>query len=152
MKFKKASNVIFNKNPCINLRPRYLIYLYLFVACWNIFIPMILKFTKSNEEFKQYFHASKDVLFTINNHRFDWWSVSHFLLYTILGFAFPHLWCLLLLCSFSWELFEYIMSWVEKICCGINTYWYGRWSDLGVNTSGFIVGLTLRYIITMGVF
>lgn len=150
-KFEKATNIIFNKSPCINLGPKYLLYTYIFIALGIVVIPFYLKYTKSSDEFKKYHDATTDTVLTIGNTKLDWWSVTHFMFYTILGFAFPHLWKWLLLCSISWELLECIMSYVEKAIKDDKEviYWCGKWSDLFVNTSGFIVGLFIRYIITL---
>lgn len=158
MNFKKiatTSDIIFNKNPCVNLRPRYLVFLYVFIALGIIMIPTVIKLTKSDQEFRRYYDAMTDTVFTVGKCELDWWSVSHFMLYTILGFAFPHLWLLLVICGISWELLEYCSGKIEHAFVhkpGDPVYWCGKWSDLVVNSSGFIVGLVIRYMVTMMVF
>ena len=151
MNFKKATNIIFDKNPCMNLRIQYLLYIYIFIALGIVMIPTLLKMTKSHNEFKKYHHAATDTVITIGKCKLDWWSVTHFMLYIILGFAFPHYWKLLLICSISWELLEYFTGCLEKSIKDEKDiiYWCGKWSDLFVNTSGFIVGLIIRYIVTL---
>lgn len=150
-KMKKATNIIFNTHCCVNLHVRYLLFVYIFIALGIVMIPCILKMIKSEKEFEKYHHASIDTVFTIGNCKLDWWSVTHFVLYIILGFAFPHLWKLILFCSIFWELFEYFIGCIEKYVKNEHSlvYWCGKWSDLFINTSGFIVGLTLRYIMTL---
>jgi hypothetical protein len=151
MNLKNATNIIFNKNPCVNLRPRYLVMLYIIIALGIIMIPTFIKVTRSNQEFIKYYKAMTDTVITINGCKFDWWSVSHVMLYIVLGFAFPHLWVLLIVISISWELLEHLSSCFERQYIhkpGDPVYWCGKWSDLIVNSFGFIIGLTMRYIIT----
>jgi hypothetical protein len=152
MNFKKASYIIFNKSPCVNLSPKYLIFVYVFIALGILLIPSYIKLTKSHNVFLKYYNAATDTVFTISNCDFDWWSVSHFMLYTILGFAFPHLWLLLAICSISWELLEFMSGYIEHNYVRKNhtdpIYWCGKWSDLLVNSAGFLTGLFIRYIVT----
>lgn len=151
MNFKKATNLIFDTHCCVNLHVRYLLFTYVFIALCIVLIPCILKTIKSNQEFEKYYYAATDTVITIGNCELDWWSVTHFMFYIVLGFAFPHLWKLLLICSICWELLEYFTGCIEKSIKGEGSlvYWCGKWSDLFVNTSGFIVGLFLRYILTL---
>lgn len=149
--FNKATNIIFDQHCCVNLRPRYLLFTYIIIALGIVLVPFYLKYTKSPAEFKKYYNATMDTFMNVGGVKLDWWSVTHFMFYIILGFAFPHLWKLLLLCSISWELLEYFTGCVEKLVKDDKDiiYWHGKWSDLFVNTSGFIVGLFIRYVITM---
>ena len=87
----------------------------------------------------------------------DGWSVSHFLLFMIMGYFFPQTLLLSMLLGASWELFEtYVGKYKPAMIqgmgfCGSPTshkgkvWWYGKWSDLIMNFLGFIVG---RYLTT----
>lgn len=151
MNLKKATEIIFDTHCCVNLRPRYLLLTYIIIALGIVMIPFYLKYTKSSDDFKKYYNATTDTVVQIGNVKLDWWSMTHFMFYIILGFAFPHLWKLLLFCSISWELLEYLTGCLEKSLKDDKEiiYWSGKWSDLFVNTSGFIVGLVLRYMVTL---
>lgn len=146
MKFENASKLIFNTDSCVNVRGMYLLFGYIFVSLFIFFIPAILK-CKSNEFCKKYIDGMCNHVINIRCD-LDWWSVTHFIFYIILGFMFPHLWYILIILGISWELIEFGVSKIEKTYFTSN-YWRGRWSDLVVNTFGFIVGLSLRYIYTM---
>ncbi len=85
---------------------------------------------------------------SIGNYSFDCWSLSHLLMYIILGFAFPHQWKLILVVGILWEIFEFFGSRIEKILYPKKKlYWCAKFSDLIVNTVGFILGLCIRLVI-----
>ena len=78
----------------------------------------------------------------------DGWSLSHFILFMILGFFYPAYLPLWFVLGCLWELCEYIFKSVGgKRCQGVNPrndkWWYSRWSDIFVNTGGLLTGLTL---------
>lgn len=150
MNFQKATRLIFDKHSCVNIKAKWLFFIYVIIAMGIVLVPTFVKMTKSEAEFRKYYHAATDTVITINGCKLDWWSVTHFMLYIVLGFAFPHLWCLLLVCSITWEILEYFTGCVERTFKKDDlVYWCGKWSDLFVNTSGFMVGLSLRYAITI---
>jgi hypothetical protein len=61
------------------------------------------------------------------------WSCLHVLLYTILGFAAPQYWWLMLIVSGAWELYEFKAP---------NDY--HDLLDIGWNSSGMLLGMALR--------
>lgn len=146
MKFENASKLIFDRNSCVNLRPKYLIAGYVFVSLFILLIPMILR-CKSVEFSQTYINAMCNHVLNIHCN-LDWWSVTHFVFYIVLGFVFPHLWFILIILGITWEILEFCMSKIERKWF-TTTYWRGRWSDLIINTLGFIVGVLLRYGFTL---
>lgn len=93
----------------------------------------------------------------------DGWSVTHFVLFAIVGFTFPglHLGTLAFLCGVIWELIEHWMgrqrpSWLggwgdcqaaefEKHNAN---WWFGRYSDILMNLLGLAVGNVGRQLLT----
>lgn len=72
------------------------------------------------------------------------WSISHFLLYSVIGFTVPDFYWILIL-GVAWEVLEYIMG----IIFNRKKYWTstgisGQITDLVMNALGFIVGKYLR--------
>lgn len=72
------------------------------------------------------------------------WSISHFLLYSVIGFTVPDFYWILIL-GVAWEVLEYIMG----IIFNRKKYWTstgisGQITDLIMNALGFIVGRYLR--------
>ena len=80
----------------------------------------------------------------LKNPRITGWSISHFLLYSIIGFVVPDFYWILIL-GVVWEVFEYIMG----VVFNKKKYWTsggisGQMTDLIMNVLGFIVGGYLR--------
>lgn len=87
---------------------------------------------------------------------FDGWCCTHFVLFSIMGYVFPHSIRLSFLFSVIWELFEYSNEKFQpKFLNGItdcnspnehrNTgWWYGKWEDIVINSIGLFIGRTLR--------
>lgn len=79
---------------------------------------------------------------------FDGWLFSHFILFFIMGYLFPHSIRLSFLFSVIWELFEYLTSkygllYLKDKGC-YHTWWYGKWEDIAINSIGLLIGRTLR--------
>lgn len=130
---------IFNKNVCENLPKKYLFLLYFIAVLFINVFPFCVDKP----------HVLHRTYVRIFNHPFDCWALSHLLFYIILGFLFPHYWKLILLLSVVWELIEYIGYHVEKyVLDNKNIYWCAKFSDIIVNLIGFIIGLSIRIIIT----
>jgi hypothetical protein len=130
---------IFDKNSCVNLNIKYL-FLLLFLTL--LFINIFPYCVKNH-------HIMHIKFVTIFGHPFDCWSLSHFLFYITLGFLFPHYWKLVLFIGIIWEIYEYIGAHVEKLLFPKEKlYWCAKFSDIIVNTSGFIVGLMIRILIS----
>jgi hypothetical protein len=92
---------------------------------------------------------------------FDWWSVSHFLLFGIMGFIIPNFHTTFFLLGTGFEIFEDMLSGDKttqlsdctnvsnksNIMCkfSINDdYWYAKWDDVFVNLAGYTIGSSLR--------
>ena len=88
---------------------------------------------------------------------FDGWLFSHFILFFIMGYLFPHSIRLSFLFSVIWELFEYLGNWElfeyltskygllylkDKGCS--HTWWYAKWEDIVINLIGLLIGRALR--------
>ncbi len=92
----------------------------------------------------------------------DWWSVSHFILYMIIGFLIPEKPVTFLLIGTAFEVIEdglaadsctqFINCMEEKnkkesFMCKFsinNDYYYMNWSDIFVNLFGYIAGSSIR--------
>lgn len=90
----------------------------------------------------------------------DGWSVSHFILFLLVGYLYPKTFVLSMTGGALWELFEtYVGKYKPESIKGFGfckTYemsdkpgheklwWYGKWSDLIVNAAGFMVGSYMR--------
>ena len=91
----------------------------------------------------------------------DWWSISHIVLYMIIGFFIPdrHLTFFLIGCGF--EIVEDMLSGDSttqlKDCTKPNAkdhfmckfsvnddYWYAKWDDIFMNLGGYVVGSAIR--------
>lgn len=91
---------------------------------------------------------------------FDWWSVSHAVLFGIFGFLLPNHHFSFALVGISWELFEDYLAANEDVqfynckeknnqekfwCNGlVDGYWYCNVSDIWVNMFGYIIGSAIR--------
>ena len=93
----------------------------------------------------------------------DFWSLSHFMLFILIGFLMPdQLWGWALFGT-GWELIEDYLAddnstqlvdcevtpnGKRKLWCNgvkLDGYWYGKWDDVIVNILGYTVGSTLRH-------
>lgn len=92
----------------------------------------------------------EDVLKTtiIPGTEIDLWSLSHFVLFAILGYYFPCYIPYLLVFAAAWELVEHLTgdpSWRrEYLGLEVKTdFWYAKISDIMVDTFGLLVGYLL---------
>lgn len=89
----------------------------------------------------------------------DGWSGLHLFHYMLLGYLYPEQAQLSLGAGIAWEAFEHFLgehrpSWLggfgdcqDNINVKKNEkWWYGRWSDLVVNTIGFYTGQFLSHV------
>jgi hypothetical protein len=79
----------------------------------------------------------------------DGWCCTHFVLFSIMGYVFPHSIRLSFLFSVIWELFEYYNEKykpdITQNATNCNTiWWYARWEDIVINSIGLFIGRTLR--------
>jgi hypothetical protein len=92
---------------------------------------------------------------------FDWWSISHALLFGIMGFIIPNFHTTFFLLGTGFEIFEDMLSGDQttqlvdcmngsnksNIMCkfSINDdYWYAKWDDIFVNLAGYTIGSSIR--------
>jgi hypothetical protein len=93
---------------------------------------------------------------------FDWWSISHAMLFGIIGFIIPNYHFTFFTIGAFFEIFEDMLSSDKStqlvdcmnphnkksnIMCkfSINDdYWYGKWDDVFVNLFGYVVGSSIR--------
>lgn len=90
----------------------------------------------------------------------DGWSLSHITFFMLMGYVFPATFVQTMTIGIVWELFEHVYGkhrpgWLGGYggaCNNMATdredgnWWYGKWSDIGCNAFGFLVG---RYLATM---
>tara|TARA_B100000900_G_C20155931_1_gene543870 strand:- start:68 stop:517 length:450 start_codon:yes stop_codon:yes gene_type:complete len=85
----------------------------------------------------------------------DGWSVTHYSLFFLLGYLYPKVFVTSVLLGAVWELCEtYIGIYKPALIKGLGfcelsgnkykVWWYGKWSDIVLNTLGFISGMTLH--------
>lgn len=98
----------------------------------------------------------------------DGWSLSHFVLYTILGYLFPRNYLVFLMLGVAFELVEEMGGIIERhmerkradrrehrtvitstaqkpwVLDGGGEYWFGRLSDPLVNSLGFLMGMQIH--------
>jgi hypothetical protein len=75
---------------------------------------------------------------------YDWWHVSHFILWLIIGMILPHQYILALITGISWDylehyFFKYKLEWCDRPFCG-------RHEDIFFNMSGYIIGSQLNLL------
>ena len=89
----------------------------------------------------------------------DGWSLTHFGLFTYVGYRFPSRFVEAMGAGITWELWEYWCgksrpSWMggfgdcdlttDQIDSTHQNWWFGRYSDIVMNLSGFILGQYIR--------
>ena len=92
----------------------------------------------------------KDYLHTEINSHINFWVISHFFFYLIIGYFFPETFWLSMTIGVVWEIYEdflenfskkYLSFIPFKICKLDNfTWWYGRYEDVIANILGFLLG------------
>ena len=70
------------------------------------------------------------------------WSIDHILLYILIGLLLPNKWSLIIIISFIWEIYEYIMSRLT------NDKYYqeplmNKISDIVFNLIGYYIGINI---------
>lgn len=101
-------------------------------------------------------------LLHINAFDLDWWSVSHFMLYSFFGFVMPGYPLSFFTMGVLFEIFEDALSnddstklvncnngknnLIHKLMCNGSTdsYWYSNVSDIAINLFGYVVGQAIR--------
>jgi hypothetical protein len=76
----------------------------------------------------------------------SYWRLSHLLLHLIAGLLCPRSWWLWLLMGICWELTERTLALIFR-----DNWWgtnLGHLEDIVANTAGFIVGFSLRKLLT----
>jgi len=83
----------------------------------------------------------------------DGWSITHILLFMVLGYMYPDTFLLSMMVGITWELFEHFYGkqrpgWLGGYgdCYDVasdradGNWWYGKWSDIICNATGFLIG------------
>lgn len=104
----------------------------------------------------------KNPLYKVDEFFIDWWSVSHFLLFSLFGFVKPGYPFTSFICGIAFEVFEDSMASDETtqivdcisnkksviggiMCNGYeDSYWYAKLDDIFINLLGYIVGQAIR--------
>lgn len=79
-------------------------------------------------------------------HNLSGWSITHFTLFTIIGWMFPHNGVTAITLGILWESLEWMLGYLSKMIGGDEKFWYSRFSDIIVNTAGFIFGASLNSV------
>ena len=88
----------------------------------------------------------------------DGWSATHFFWFMTLGYVYPETFIVSTLIGILWELFEHYYGknrpgWLGGYgdCNGLlsdkekdGNWWYGKWSDILCNISGFLIGQYIK--------
>ena len=84
----------------------------------------------------------------------DGWGVAHFCFFMTLGFMYPTHWLFITALGVFWEIVEVAFKdhpfYLSK--CSYNSdgskaaWWYGRWQDIVMNTTGLVTGILVRQI------
>lgn len=75
------------------------------------------------------------------------WSVTHFTLFTIIGFVFPNYLVTSITVGILWELIELLISKANGVLSPNSAFWYARLSDVLVNTCGALFGAGLNRLL-----
>ena len=81
--------------------------------------------------------------------------ITHFLQWILLGILFPNKWVIAIFIMILWELFEYIIVYVNPLYSLTKTYWFipetiwnetikNKIIDMIVNILGYAIGTILR--------
>jgi hypothetical protein len=114
-----------------------------------LFIFIYGKYRCTHKNFKD--PLEKQIVYGI-----DGWSLSHVFCFMCLGYFYPHTFLRSMSVGIAWELFEHYYGknrpgWLGGYgdCNDLATdkksgnWWYGKWSDILCNASGFLVGMGL---------
>ena len=81
-------------------------------------------------------------LSTIHIHKYriiiNMWSISHFLMYLVLGVVSPSYWLLWVCVGVLWEIIEFICDYYKI------QYIDYKWSDIPINIGGLIMGVFIH--------
>ena len=124
---------------------------------YAIFAVLPLLFIFPYGKFRCNHKTFKDPLETQLFYGLDGWSVTHFIWFMILGYIYPETLLLSTSIGILWELFEHYYGeerpgWLGGYgdCDDLATdkksgnWWYGKWSDIVCNITGFMIGKHLR--------
>ncbi len=109
-------------------------------------------------------NALKQKLFHVKAFDIDWWSVTHLLLYMLIGFIKPGFTLTFFVIGILFEVFEDMCasdsatqlldcvnpakknSICGKIMCNgfDDSYWYGKFDDIFANLLGYVIGNSIR--------
>ena len=92
-----------------------------------------------------------------NKYGLDGWSITHLLFYFFIGFLYPNTFIISMVMGLIWELIEtYIGYYKPEYIRGYGfckltgnkykVWWYGKWSDIIINITGFLLGSYMSYL------
>ena len=79
----------------------------------------------------------------------DYWCLSHYILYFLLGFYAPKYWYISVIISILWEYTEYLITKYSDYIdfMGIRKYIsYSGSKDIVTNTQGLLLGMLFHYV------
>lgn len=92
----------------------------------------------------------EDYLHTEINSHINFWVISHFFFYLIIGYFFPETFWLSMTIGVVWEIYEDFLekfskkhlSLISLKICKLDNFiwWYGRYEDVIANMLGFLLG------------
>lgn len=83
----------------------------------------------------------------------DGWGLTHFFFFMLLGVLYPRYWALIWSLGLAWEVIEFSSQskpFYASVChagtreADLTGWWYGRWQDIVMNSSGLAVGVLLN--------
>ena len=116
-----------------------------------------LSFIFSYGKYRCTHKSYKDPLENEILYKLDGWSATHFIWYLIVGYFFPKTFVTTTIVGIGWELFEQYYGkerpgWLGSYgdCTNLATnnvsgnWWYGKWTDIICNTTGFLIGQYMK--------
>jgi hypothetical protein len=106
--------------------------------------------------------ALKCEFVTLPSTTFDWWSLSHLVLFALLGFLIPNYHFTFFLLGAGFEVLEDALSsdaTTQLVNCTMpdakcnnlmcrfsinDDYWYAKWDDVFINLVGYTIGSSVR--------
>lgn len=85
--------------------------------------------------YSEIFYPNNDFMRETLQIKLNLWHISHFGLYTLLGYLYPGKWLWALALGIAWELFEMSTQHIFQ-----TKYWYGDAKDVIFNMMGYALG------------
>lgn len=134
---------------------------YCVTICIILAILALLFIMYGHEHREEVQSALKGEFLKLPSTNFDWWSVTHFVMYGIFGFLIPNYHATFFTIGCAFEVFEDMLSGDKStqladctkrerrsniMCLFSNNddYWYAKWDDVFVNLLGYTMGSSVR--------